>query len=147
MCNVMMDWYYSYFCFLHILTCFTYSYKILILHFFVSSSIPLLTSLHASSSYYQLLTIFVFAGFGDNRKAMLQDLAVITGGQVVSEDLGLKLENITEEYLGTCAKIKVLLVFLSITFSLMFLFPRRVELMSDTHALKKSTRLLFFLSS
>lgn len=38
---------------------------------------------------------------------MLQDLAVITGGQVVSEDLGLKLENVTEEYLGTCAKIKV----------------------------------------
>ena len=40
---------------------------------------------------------------------MLQDLAVITGGQVVSEDLGLKLENVTEEYLGTCAKIKVIL--------------------------------------
>ena len=38
---------------------------------------------------------------------MLQDLAVITGGQVVSEDLGLKLEDVTEEYLGTCAKIKV----------------------------------------
>ena len=38
---------------------------------------------------------------------MLQDLAVITGGQVVSEDLGLKLENLTEECFGTCAKIKV----------------------------------------
>ena len=35
------------------------------------------------------------------------NLAVITGGQVVSEDLGLKLEDVTEEYLGTCAKIKV----------------------------------------
>jgi chaperonin GroEL len=46
-------------------------------------------------------------GFGDNRKAMLQDLAVITGGTVISEDLGLKLENVTEEHLGTCAKIKV----------------------------------------
>eukprot|EP00596_Hydrurales_sp_CCMP1899_P000442 CAMPEP_0119042136 /NCGR_PEP_ID=MMETSP1177-20130426/14387_1 /TAXON_ID=2985 /ORGANISM="Ochromonas sp, Strain CCMP1899" /LENGTH=554 /DNA_ID=CAMNT_0007008705 /DNA_START=57 /DNA_END=1718 /DNA_ORIENTATION=- len=46
-------------------------------------------------------------GFGDNRKAMLQDLAVITGGCVISEELGLSLENVTEEHLGTCAKIKV----------------------------------------
>ena len=46
-------------------------------------------------------------GFGDNRKATLQDIAVITGGQVISEDLGLKLENVTEEHLGSCAKVKV----------------------------------------
>lgn len=46
-------------------------------------------------------------GFGDNRKATLQDIAVITGGQVISEELGLKLENVTEEHLGTCAKVKV----------------------------------------
>ena len=39
-------------------------------------------------------------GFGDRRKAMLQDIAVLTGGQVVSEDLGLKLENVTIEQLG-----------------------------------------------
>jgi chaperonin GroEL len=42
-------------------------------------------------------------GFGDNRKATLQDIAVLTGGMVVSEDMGTKLENVTEEDLGTCA--------------------------------------------
>merc|ERR1719421_1553744 len=46
-------------------------------------------------------------GFGDNRKANLQDLAVLTGGQVISEDVGLKLENVTDEMLGTCGKISV----------------------------------------
>merc|ERR1711871_1640636 len=46
-------------------------------------------------------------GFGDNRKANLQDLAVLTGGQVVSEDVGLKLENVTDAMLGTCGKISV----------------------------------------
>jgi chaperonin GroEL len=40
-------------------------------------------------------------GFGDNRKATLQDVAVLTGGQVVSEDIGLKIENVTEDMLGT----------------------------------------------
>ena len=39
-------------------------------------------------------------GFGDRRKAMLQDIAVLTGGQVISEELGLKLENVTIEQLG-----------------------------------------------
>jgi chaperonin GroEL len=39
-------------------------------------------------------------GFGDNRKATLQDIAVLTGGQVVSEDIGIKLENVTEDMLG-----------------------------------------------
>lgn len=42
-------------------------------------------------------------GFGDNRKATLQDIAVLTGGQVVSEDIGLKLENVTEDMLGESA--------------------------------------------
>ena len=46
-------------------------------------------------------------GFGDNRKATLQDIAVITGGVVISEELGLTLENVTEEHLGSCAKVKV----------------------------------------
>lgn len=46
-------------------------------------------------------------GFGDNRKATLQDIAVLTGGTVISEDLGIKLENVTDEHLGTCAKVKV----------------------------------------
>jgi len=46
-------------------------------------------------------------GFGENRKAVLQDMAIITGGQVISEDMGLKIENITDEHLGTCAKIKI----------------------------------------
>ena len=43
-------------------------------------------------------------GFGDRRKAMLQDLAILTGGQVISEDLGMKLENVTMDMLGTAKK-------------------------------------------
>jgi len=46
-------------------------------------------------------------GFGDRRKAMLEDMAVLTGGQVVSEDMGVKLENVTTQDLGTCKSIKV----------------------------------------
>merc|ERR1712028_218171 len=46
-------------------------------------------------------------GFGDNRKATLQDIAVLTGGQVISEDVGLKLENVTEEHLGVCKKVTI----------------------------------------
>jgi chaperonin GroEL len=46
-------------------------------------------------------------GFGDRRKAMLEDLAILTGGQVLSEDLGLKLENITLNDLGTAKRITV----------------------------------------
>ena len=44
-------------------------------------------------------------GFGDRRKAMLQDMAVLTGGQVISEDVGLKLENATMDLLGTAKRI------------------------------------------
>jgi len=44
-------------------------------------------------------------GFGDRRKAMLEDIAVLTGGQVISEDLGIKLENVTLEMLGTSKKV------------------------------------------
>ncbi len=44
-------------------------------------------------------------GFGERRKAMLQDLAVLTGGQVISEDVGLKIENTTLDLLGTAAKV------------------------------------------
>ena len=46
-------------------------------------------------------------GFGDRRKAMLEDMAILTGGQFVSEDLGLKLENITVDMLGSCQRIVV----------------------------------------
>ncbi len=46
-------------------------------------------------------------GFGDRRKAMLEDIAILTGGQVVSEDLGMKLENITLADLGSCKKVEV----------------------------------------
>jgi len=46
-------------------------------------------------------------GFGDRRKAMLEDLAVLTGGQVVSEDLGIKLENVTLEMLGRAKKVHI----------------------------------------
>jgi len=46
-------------------------------------------------------------GFGDRRKAMLEDIAILTGGQVISEDLGLKLENVTLNDLGRCKRITV----------------------------------------
>jgi len=46
-------------------------------------------------------------GFGDRRKAMLEDIAILTGGQVISEDLGIKLENITLKDLGTAKRITV----------------------------------------
>ncbi len=44
-------------------------------------------------------------GFGDRRKAMLEDIAILTGGQVVSEDLGIKLETVTVDMLGTAKKV------------------------------------------
>ncbi len=44
-------------------------------------------------------------GFGDRRKAMLQDIAVLTGGTVISEEQGYKLENATLDYLGTCKRV------------------------------------------
>ena len=46
-------------------------------------------------------------GFGDRRKAMLQDIAILTGGQVISEDLGMKLENVTLDMLGRSRKIVI----------------------------------------
>jgi chaperonin GroEL len=46
-------------------------------------------------------------GFGDRRKAMLQDIAILTGGQVISEDLGMKLENVGLDMLGTAKKLTV----------------------------------------
>ncbi|GGH52481.1 chaperonin GroEL [Frigidibacter albus] len=46
-------------------------------------------------------------GFGDRRKAMLQDLAILTGGQVISEDLGMKLENVTIDMLGKAKKVSI----------------------------------------
>jgi len=46
-------------------------------------------------------------GFGDRRKAMLQDMAILTGGQVISEEVGLKLENVTLDMLGRARKINV----------------------------------------
>src|SRR5438046_157420 len=46
-------------------------------------------------------------GFGDRRKAMLDDLAVLTGGQVISEDLGIKLESVTIDMLGTAKKVRI----------------------------------------
>jgi len=46
-------------------------------------------------------------GFGDRRKAMLEDIAILTGGQVISEDLGIKLENATIQMMGQCRQVKV----------------------------------------
>jgi chaperonin GroEL len=46
-------------------------------------------------------------GFGDRRKAMLEDIAILTGGKMISEDLGIKLENVTSDDLGTARKIVI----------------------------------------
>src|SRR6266508_4383067 len=46
-------------------------------------------------------------GFGDRRKAMLQDMAILTGGQVISEEVGLKLENVKLDLLGSARKVVV----------------------------------------
>ena len=46
-------------------------------------------------------------GFGDRRKAMLEDIAILTGGQVISEDLGIKLENVTIDMLGKAKRVRI----------------------------------------
>ena len=46
-------------------------------------------------------------GFGDRRKAMLEDISILTGGQVISEDLGIKLENVTLDMLGTAKRVNI----------------------------------------
>ncbi len=46
-------------------------------------------------------------GFGDRRKAMLEDIAILTGGQVISEDLGIKLENVSIDMLGTAKRVEI----------------------------------------
>ena len=46
-------------------------------------------------------------GFGDRRKAMLEDIAILTGGKVISEDLGIKLENVKLDDLGRAKKITI----------------------------------------
>jgi chaperonin GroEL len=46
-------------------------------------------------------------GFGDRRKAMLEDMAILTGGQVISEDLGIKLENVTLDMMGRAKRVRV----------------------------------------
>ena len=46
-------------------------------------------------------------GFGDRRKAMLEDIAILTGGQVISDDLGMKFENVTLAMLGTAKKVRI----------------------------------------
>ncbi len=46
-------------------------------------------------------------GFGDRRKAMLEDMAILTGGQVISEDLGIKLENVTLDMLGQAKRVSI----------------------------------------
>ena len=58
-------------------------------------------------SVYRQVCAVKAPGFGDNRKATLQDIAVLTGGQVISEDIGLNLEDATEEHLGLCKKVTV----------------------------------------
>jgi len=107
--------------------------KILLFDGKISSIHPLLNLLNKISSERQKLVIFAenvegdalatlilnklqvglsivavkAPGFGDNRKAILQDLAVLTGGTVISEEIGLKLEDVTMEQLGSCKTIEI----------------------------------------
>ena len=46
-------------------------------------------------------------GFGDRRKAMLEDIAILTSGQVISEDLGIKLENVSLDMMGTAKRVAI----------------------------------------
>ena len=46
-------------------------------------------------------------GFGDRRKAMLEDIAVLTAGTMIAEDLGIKLENVTLQMLGTAKRVRI----------------------------------------
>src|SRR6202030_1286958 len=46
-------------------------------------------------------------GFGDRRKSMLEDIAILTGGQVISDDLGIKFENVTLDMLGRAKKVRI----------------------------------------
>jgi chaperonin GroEL len=46
-------------------------------------------------------------GFGDRRKAMLEDIAILTGGRVITEDLGIKLENVSMDDLGSAKSVKI----------------------------------------
>jgi hypothetical protein len=47
------------------------------------------------------------AGFGDRRKAMLEDIAVLTAGTMIAEDLGIKLENVTVQMLGKAKRVRI----------------------------------------
>src|SRR6202022_3112424 len=46
-------------------------------------------------------------GFGDRRKAMLEDIAIVTGGQVITDELGIKLENVTLDMLGRARRVRI----------------------------------------
>merc|ERR1719390_236944 len=46
-------------------------------------------------------------GFGDNRKATMQDISILTGGTVISEEVGMKLDDVKPEHLGSCKKVTV----------------------------------------
>ena len=63
------------------------------------------TAIHAARAV--LLPTVKAPGFGDRRKAMLEDIAILTGGQVISEDLGIKLENVTLDMLGKAKKVSI----------------------------------------
>ena len=92
-------------------------------------------------------------GFGDRRKAMLEDIAILTGGSVISEDLGIKLENVKLDDLGSCKKIKVdisTLIFLqdprssNLTFS--SLIPKSSEITLPPVKIAISSSMAFLLS-
>ncbi|GAI55026.1 unnamed protein product, partial [marine sediment metagenome] len=46
-------------------------------------------------------------GFGDRRKAMMEDIAIVTNGEVISEEIGVKLENVTLDMLGSARQVKI----------------------------------------
>ena len=74
----------------------------------ISSVLSILTTLVVNKLRGTLNVVAVKApAFGDRRKAMLEDIAILTGGTVISEERGYKLENATIEYLGTAEKVNI----------------------------------------
>ena len=73
----------------------------------VNDLLPILEKVMNSGKPLLILAEDIEGGFGERRKAMLQDIAILTGGEVVSEELGLKTENTTVEMLGEAARVVV----------------------------------------
>ena len=74
---------------------------------FGKAIINLLPSEHPARPVFGYIDLVITAIIGDRRKSMLEDIAILTGGQVISEDLGIKLENVKLNDLGSAKRVKV----------------------------------------